>query len=94
LCKRLIIDNILGALASKILSTFLILKSHKMTKNNKLKLNNFNNNSQLISNKNTPQFSKELLDDLMKDYNPNNPEGLIGRDGLPNYFRKEPINHY
>lgn len=59
-----------------------------MTKNNKLKFNNFNNNSQLISNKNTPQFSKELLDDLMKDYNPNNPEGLIGRDGLLNGLKK------
>lgn len=47
-----------------------------MTKNNKLKSSNSN------------QFNKELLDDLMKDYDINNPEGLIGKDGLFNNLKK------
>ena len=32
--------------------------------------------------KNQIKFSNELLDQLMKDYDPKNPEMLIGRDGL------------
>jgi putative transposase len=34
------------------------------------------------------KFDPALLDQLMKDYNPANPEGLIGRDGLLNDLKK------
>lgn len=40
------------------------------------------------SNKKSNQFSQELLDDLMKDYNPSNPQELIGKDGLLNNLKK------
>ena len=39
------------------------------------------------SNQST-QFSQELLNDLMKDYNPSKPEDLIGRNGLLNNLKK------
>ncbi len=38
--------------------------------------------------KNNKKFSSELLDQLMKDYNPLKPEGLIGKDGLLSDLKK------
>ena len=40
------------------------------------------------NNKKSNQFSQELLDDLMKDYDPKNPQALIGKDGLLNGLKK------
>lgn len=47
-------------------------------------------NKKLKSNKNNNNcnFSKELIDDLMKNYNPANPEELIGKNGLLNQLKK------
>ena len=38
--------------------------------------------------KNQGRFSREVLDALMKDYDPKNPEMLIGKDGLFNDLKK------
>jgi len=47
-----------------------------------------NNNKRLKSNKSKSRISQELLDELMKDYDINNPESLIGKNGLISDLKK------
>lgn len=50
--------------------------------------NLLNLNTALVMSKNQIKFSNELLDQLMKDYDPTNPEMLVGKDGLLSGLKK------